>query len=152
MEKHHTLSPTKRETRQIKHHITCDTTNLTYMIQCKRCKKNNNNNIQVKLSVHLVNALKSIDRQQIIQCTQTPQQQSLPTLINLATRSQTWILFCWNYNPPSACHAVKQEKRTSQIEAKPCHQTVLTEGMNIELFLFFLYNHLPVYYSLLYTY
>ena len=27
------------ETRQIKHHITCDSTNLTYMIQCKRCKK-----------------------------------------------------------------------------------------------------------------
>ena len=22
----------------IKHHITCDSTNLTYMIQCKRCK------------------------------------------------------------------------------------------------------------------
>jgi len=28
------------ETRQIKHHITCDSTNLTYMIQRKRCKKN----------------------------------------------------------------------------------------------------------------
>ena len=27
------------ETRQIKNHITCDSTNLTYMIQCKRCKK-----------------------------------------------------------------------------------------------------------------
>ena len=27
------------ETRQIKHHITCELTNLTYMIQCKRCKK-----------------------------------------------------------------------------------------------------------------
>ena len=27
------------ETRQIKHHITCDSTNLTYMIQWKRCKK-----------------------------------------------------------------------------------------------------------------
>ena len=31
-------------------------------------------------------------------------QQSLPTLINLATRLQTWNLFCWNYNPLSACH------------------------------------------------
>ena len=27
------------ETRQIKHHITCDPRNLTYMIQCKRGKK-----------------------------------------------------------------------------------------------------------------
>ena len=27
------------ETRQIKHHITCDSTNLTFMIQWKRCKK-----------------------------------------------------------------------------------------------------------------
>ena len=27
------------ETRQIKYHITCDSTNLKYMIQCKKCKK-----------------------------------------------------------------------------------------------------------------
>ena len=27
------------EKRQIKHYITCDSTNLTYMIQCKRCKR-----------------------------------------------------------------------------------------------------------------
>ena len=67
----------------IKHHITCDSTNLTYMIQCKRCK----NNIWVKLNAHFVNALKNTDRQQTINSTQTPQQQSLPTLINLATRS-----------------------------------------------------------------
>ena len=39
--------------------------------------------------------------------------ESLPTLINLATRSQTWNLFRWNCNPPLACHAVRQEKRTS---------------------------------------
>ena len=57
----HTLSPTQElpplshptpppppqqppgagETRQIKHHIIYDSTNLTYMIQCKRCKKKN---------------------------------------------------------------------------------------------------------------
>ena len=71
------------ETRQIKNHYTCDSTNLTYMIQCKRCK----NNIWVKLNAHFVNALKNTDRQQTIHSTQTPQQQSLPTLINLATRS-----------------------------------------------------------------
>ena len=40
MENRHTLSPINTgETRQIKHHITCDSTSLTYMIQCKRCKK-----------------------------------------------------------------------------------------------------------------
>ena len=40
------------------------------------------------------------------------------------------------------CHAVRQEKRTLEIEAKPCHQTVWTERMSIELFLFLflLYN------------
>ena len=27
------------ETRQIKQHITCNSTNLTYMIECKKCKK-----------------------------------------------------------------------------------------------------------------
>ena len=27
------------ETRQIKHHITCNSTNLTYMIECKKCNK-----------------------------------------------------------------------------------------------------------------
>ena len=27
------------ETRQLKHHITCYSTNLTYIIQCNRCKK-----------------------------------------------------------------------------------------------------------------
>ena len=60
-----------------------------------------------------MNALENIDRQQTIHSTQTSQQQSLSTLINMATRSPTWNLFRWNYNPPSACHAVRQEKRTS---------------------------------------
>ena len=42
------------------------------------------------------------------------QQQPLPTLSNLATRSQTWNLFRWNYNPLSACHTTRQEiKHTS---------------------------------------
>ena len=66
-----------------------------------------------KLKAHFVNALKNIERQQTIHSTQTPEQQSLPTLINLATRSQTWTLFRWNYNIPSACHDLRQEKLTS---------------------------------------
>ena len=48
------------------------------MIQCRRCK----NNIEGKLNSHLVNALKNIDKQQTIHSTQTPRQQSLPTLIS----------------------------------------------------------------------
>ena len=68
----------------------------------------------MKLNAHFVNASKNIDRQQTIHTTQTPQQQSLPTLINLATRSQTLNLFRWNYNPLSACHTSRQEiKHTS---------------------------------------
>ena len=82
------------------------------MIQCKRCKKQyigeTKRTLRERFKEH-------IDRHQTIHTTQTPQQQSLPTLIdiNLATRSQTWNLFRWNYNPHSACHAVRQEKRTS---------------------------------------
>ena len=72
-----------------------------------------NSLVLVKLKAHFVNALKNIDRQQTIHSTQTPQQQSLPTLINLATRSQPWTLFRWNYNTPSAWHDLRQEKLTS---------------------------------------
>ena len=42
----------------------------------------------MKLNAQFVNALNNIDRQQTIHSTQTPKQQSLPTLINLATRLQ----------------------------------------------------------------
>ena len=39
---------------------------------------------------------------------------AVPSHLNQpATRSQKWNLFRGNYNPPSACHAVWQEKRTS---------------------------------------
>ena len=103
------------------------------------------NNISVKLNAHFVNAVKNIDRQQTIHSTQFNATAAVPpggrgwgraAVSSHANRSQTWNLFCWNYNPLSACHAVRQEKRTSKIEAKPCHQTVWTKGMNIELFLF----------------
>ena len=63
------------ETTQIKHHITCDSTNLTYLIQCKRCKKQY---IGETTNARFVNALKN-DRQQTIHSTQTSQQESLPT-------------------------------------------------------------------------
>ena len=68
----------------------------------------------MKLNAHFMNASENIDRQQTIHSTQTPQQQSLLTLTNLATRSQTWSLFHWNYNPLSACRTTRQEiKHTS---------------------------------------
>ena len=38
MEERHTLLLTGK-TRQIRHHITCNSTNLTYLIECKKCKK-----------------------------------------------------------------------------------------------------------------
>ena len=39
MEKRHTLLTNTKETRQIKHHITCDSTKLTYVTECKWCRK-----------------------------------------------------------------------------------------------------------------
>ena len=57
------------ETRQIKHHITCDSTNLTYMIQCKRCKKQyigeTERTLRERFKEH-------IDRHQTIHSRQTP--------------------------------------------------------------------------------
>ena len=63
-------------------------------------KKQQQQYLSVKLNEHFVNALKNIDSQQTIHSTQTPQQQSLPTLINLATRWKTWNFFRWNCNHP----------------------------------------------------
>ena len=100
------------ETRQIKHHITnCDSTNLTYMIQCKRCKKQyigeTKRTLRERFKEH-------IDRHQTIHSRQTPQQQSLPTLIdiNLATRSQTW-----NFNIPLALQPTLSMSRRKAREA-----------------------------------
>ena len=47
------------ETRQIKHHTTCNSTNLTYMNQCKRCKKKKNKTIY--RWNYFVNASKNTD-------------------------------------------------------------------------------------------
>ena len=98
------------ETRQIKHHITCDSANLTYMIQCKRCKKQYIGETKRTLRERFKEHRQATNNRH---ATKTPQQRSLPTLMNMDTRSQTWKLFRWNYNLPSACHAVRQEKRTS---------------------------------------
>ena len=64
------------ETRQIKHHITCDSTNLTYMIQCKRCKRQY---IGETKRTFRERFKEPVDKQQTIHSTQTLQQQSLPT-------------------------------------------------------------------------
>ena len=68
----HTLSYTftnTGETRQIKHHITCDSANLTYMIQCKRCKKQYIGETERTL---LERFKEHIDRHQTIHSRQTP--------------------------------------------------------------------------------
>ena len=50
---------------------------------------------------------------------------------------------------PTLSRSRLQEAREAYLieEARPCHQTVWNEGMNIELFLFLflLHNHLPQY-------
>ena len=56
-------------TRQIKHHITRDSTNLTYMIQCKRCKKQYIGETKRRLRERF----KEHREATTIHCTQTPQ-------------------------------------------------------------------------------
>ena len=97
MEKYH------RQEKQDKLNITLlDSTNLTYMIQCKRCKK------------QYVGETKRTLRERFKehrQATNNPLHANataaVPSHFNQpgATRSQTWNLSRWNYNPLSACHA-----------------------------------------------
>ena len=104
LEKQHTFSPTQE--KQDKLNITLLTTQETCHIWSNAKGVKNILTIYIgELNAHFVNALKNIDRQQQQQknSTQTPQQQSLPTLINLATRSQTtWNLFRGNRPFPSS--------------------------------------------------
>ena len=106
------------ETRQIKHQITCDSTNLTYMIQCKSCKKQYIGETNRTLRERF---------KELRQATSNP----------------------LHANAIAAVPSRLNQPGHSIAEAKPCHQTVWTEGMNIGLFLFLflLHNHLPVYYS-----
>ena len=68
------------------------------------------------------------------------------------TRSQTWNLFCWNYNPLSAYHAVIKARKAYLIDrGNPVtRRSEPKEWLRIELFrfLFKSYDHFPVYYSI----
>ena len=117
------------ETRHIRHHITCNSTNLTYMIECKKCNKQYIGETKRTLRERFRNT----DKPQIIHFTLTPRQVSLPTSIYLATLLQTWVLSHLNYNLHPAHPARKHEKLTSCIEVKQYHQTESgTDGMNTD--------------------
>ena len=76
----------------MKHYITCDSTNLTYMIQCKRCKKQCICETKRTLCERFIEHGQATNNPlHAIATAAVPSQ--LPTLINLATRSQTWNLF-----------------------------------------------------------
>ena len=97
-------------THCLEHHIICDSTNLTYMIQCKRCKKQYTGETKRTLRERF---------KEHRQATNNPLQANatevVPSHFNKpgTTRSQTRNLSRWNYNPLSARHAERQEKRSS---------------------------------------
>ena len=79
---------TTGETREIKQHITCKSNNLTYMIECKKCK----NNTLEKPNVAFANDSLNTGKLQIILITPALQQQYQRISTCLPTPSRTCYL------------------------------------------------------------
>ena len=109
------------EVREIKQHITCKSTNLTYMIECHKCKK------------QYIGETKRTLRERFTEHRQKSQKNpshanataAVPTHFNLLDHS-----FLSNFNPRTILLVEKLEKPILQNKVKHLHHLASIDGMN----------------------
>jgi len=107
-------------TRQIRHHITCNSTNLTYMTECKKCKKQYIGETKRTLRKRFSEHRQATNNRLHANATYTG---AVLSYFHLPGHSITDMGLIPLELQPTPCPVVKHEKFTSYTEVKPYHRT-----------------------------